>query len=168
MFRHRAFASCRGYAPHYAFGFVASGSPASCSGPGSQNEPTGADRHYSWGHGGWHGPTLGVRRPLRYLAYKLDLDEDQVRELAAILDALKTARAQDDVDWRRSTSDMAGALEAGDFDEGQVRLALEQRERSAAQVREQTLECMRRLHRLLDPEQRRELAYLLRSGGVAL
>src|SRR5580700_7817290 len=59
-------------------------------------------------HGGHHGPSFGngsggddlgggsfgVRRPLRFLAYKLELDQDQITELAAILAELKTERAQ--------------------------------------------------------------------------
>ena len=62
--------------------------------------------------GGWHGgPSgggdgsgagsdefggggFGVRRPLRFLAFKLGLDEAQVTGLAGILDELKTERAQ--------------------------------------------------------------------------
>ena len=34
-----------------------------------------------------------MRRPLRFLAHKLDLDEKQVTELARILDELKIERA---------------------------------------------------------------------------
>ncbi|MEQ8859961.1 MAG: Spy/CpxP family protein refolding chaperone [Pseudomonadales bacterium] len=116
----------------------------------------------------WHaGPTLGVRRPLRYLAYKLDLDDAQLRELADILDRLKTARAQADVDGRRTTSDIAGALEPGEFDEAAARSALDARGRSQETLRSETLDVLKRLHRLLDPEQRRELAYLVRSGTVS-
>ena len=114
------------------------------------------------------GPLFGVRRPIRYLAYRLDLDDAQVRELAGILDGLKTARAQADVDWRRSTADLAGALEGADFDEELARSAFDQRAKSAEALRTETLGCLRRLHRLLDPDQRRELAYLLRSGGLYL
>jgi len=43
---------------------------------------------------GFGGGAFGVRRPLRFLAYKLELDERQVSELARILDELKTERAQ--------------------------------------------------------------------------
>jgi Spy/CpxP family protein refolding chaperone len=113
-----------------------------------------------------HGPTMGVRRPLRYLAFKLDLDEAQVRELAGILDRLKTARAQADVDWQRSTADIAGALEAADFDTAAAQRAMDLRGRSAEALRAETLEVLRRVYTLLDPEQRRELAFLVRSGGV--
>lgn len=140
-------------------------------GPHSNHFRERASQHDRWRSGrcfSWHsGPVFGVRRPMRYLAYKLDLDEDQVRVLAGILDDLKTARAQADVDWQRSVSDLAGALEEGEFDEGGVRSALERRARSAEQLRGHTLESLRRLHGLLSPQQRRELAYLLRSGGVS-
>jgi len=58
------------------------------------------------------GSGLGVRRPLRYLAYKLDLDERQVSELAKILSELKTERAQAEVDSRRTMSAFADAVAA--------------------------------------------------------
>src|SRR5690349_282243 len=44
------------------------------------------------------GGAFGVRRPLRFLAYRLNLSETQVEELAKILDELKTERAQAAVD----------------------------------------------------------------------
>src|SRR5262249_25403095 len=56
------------------------------------------------------GGQFGVRRPLRFLAYKLDLNETQVAELARILDELKTERAQVAVDDRRAVSAFADAL----------------------------------------------------------
>src|SRR5207245_2370132 len=43
---------------------------------------------------------FGVRRPLRFLAFQLGLDETQTREVARILDELKTERAQASVDHR--------------------------------------------------------------------
>ena len=53
-------------------------------------------------HGGFEGggeaeglgAGFGVRRPLRYLAFKLDLSEAQMADLAVILDELKIERAQ--------------------------------------------------------------------------
>src|SRR5579884_4276384 len=77
----------------------------------------GGGRHWG-GHGesegeadgeGFGGGAFGVRRPLRFLAYKLGLDERQVSELARILDELKTERAQAEVDRRRSLSGFADA-----------------------------------------------------------
>ena len=40
------------------------------------------------------GSGWGVRRPLRFLAHKLGLDQKQIAELARILDELKIERAQ--------------------------------------------------------------------------
>jgi hypothetical protein len=37
---------------------------------------------------------FGVRRPLRFLAHRLELDEKQVAALAKVLDDLKIERAQ--------------------------------------------------------------------------
>src|SRR4051812_42232162 len=56
------------------------------------------------------GGSFGVRRPLRFLAWKLELDEAQVAELAKILDELKTERAQAAVDARRTVAAFADAI----------------------------------------------------------
>src|SRR5262249_3446293 len=56
-----------------------------------------AERHAAPGGPGELGGGFGVRRPLRFLAFKLDLDPEQVTELARILDQLKTERAQAEV-----------------------------------------------------------------------
>src|SRR5258707_15515385 len=69
------------------------------------------------GFGGFgKGGGFGVRRPLRFLAYKLGLDEKQVVELARILDELKTERAQAEVDDRRTLAEFADALAGETFD----------------------------------------------------
>src|SRR5690348_849815 len=67
-----------------------------------------------WDRAGWRagsgehgGGGFGVRRPLRFLAYKLELSDAQVPELAKILNELKTERAQADVDDRRAISSFA-------------------------------------------------------------
>src|SRR5206468_198341 len=53
---------------------------------------------------------FGVRRPLRFLAFQLGLDEAQTRELARVLDELKTERAQTSVDHRRMSAALAALL----------------------------------------------------------
>ena len=58
------------------------------------------------------GGPFGVRRPLRFLAHKLELEEKQVAELARILSDLKTERAQADVYYRRTTSGLASIRSA--------------------------------------------------------
>src|SRR5690348_15810308 len=59
---------------------------------------------------------FGVRRPLRFLAHRLGLDERQVAELARILDELKTERAQAEVDRRRTLTAFADAVAGEAFD----------------------------------------------------
>ena len=61
-----------------------------------------------------------MRRPLRFLAYKLELDEKQVGELARILNELKTERAQAEVDGRRTTAAFADAVGGAAFDEAKA------------------------------------------------
>ena len=79
-------------------------------------EPGPWDRGDDWmrHHGRHHGSEeegfggFGVRRPLRFLAHKLELDEKQITELARILDELKTERAQAAVDDRRTQEHQSG------------------------------------------------------------
>ena len=125
-------------------------------------------------HGAWAGPgfdeggVLGVRRPLRFLAYKLDLTEAQVSDFAAILDNLKTERAQAAVDARRRISALAEAVEGAAFDVERVASIGEEQQRSDARVREAVAEALRRMHAALDDDQRRRLAYLLRTGALMI
>ena len=111
---------------------------------------------------------FGVRRPLRYLAYKLDLGEKQVAELAKILTDLKTERAQADVDGRRTLAALADAVAGEQFDEmkaaegGQVRVG------SAERLRDAVVKALGRIHAILDAEQRERLAYLIRTGTLTL
>jgi Spy/CpxP family protein refolding chaperone len=147
-------------------------------GPGGQGR---ADR--SWGHHwrgaeqqaggeGWGdgdgGGGFGVRRPLRFLAYKLELDEKQVGELARILDELKTERAQAEVDRRRTLAAFADAVGAATFDEGKAGEAGQRRVDSAQRLREAVTSALKQIHAVLDPEQRERLAYLIRTGTLVI
>jgi Spy/CpxP family protein refolding chaperone len=111
---------------------------------------------------------FGVRRPLRFLAFKLELDEDQVAELARILDALKTERAQAEVDGRRATAGLADAIAAASFDAAAAGAAASARVRSAERLRDAVTKALGELHGLLDPEQRARLAYLIRTGTLQI
>jgi Spy/CpxP family protein refolding chaperone len=116
-------------------------------------------------HGG--GP-FGVRRSLRFLSYKLDLDEKQAAKLAKILDELKTERAQAAVDDRRTTAGFAEAVEGEAFDEERARAAADARVESAQRLRDAVTKALRDIHETLDPEQRETLAYLIRSGALQI
>jgi len=133
-------------------------------------------------HGGWQGASyggggdgdevggggFGVRRPLRFLAYKLGLDEAQVSELATVLNELKTERAQADVDHRRTTSVLADAVAAESFDEAKARAAADDRVKSSERVQTAVARALARIHAVLRPEQRAKLAYLLRTGALSM
>jgi Spy/CpxP family protein refolding chaperone len=114
------------------------------------------------------GPSFGVRRPLRFLAYKLDLSEEQMAELARILDEIKTERAQAEVDGRRTATAFADAVEGDTFDEARAGDGATLRVQSAERLRDAVVRALRRIHALLDAEQRKRLAYLVRTGALAI
>jgi Spy/CpxP family protein refolding chaperone len=111
---------------------------------------------------------FGVRRPLRFLAYKLGLDEKQVGELARILDELKTERAQASVDDRRSLADFADALAGETFDTARATGAGDRRVASATKLRDAVAKALLQIHAMLNPDQRGKIAYLIRTGVLGL
>src|SRR6516164_6861501 len=121
----------------------------------------GAEAFEGFG-GGW-----GVRRPLRFLAHKLDLDEKQIAELARILDELKIERAQAEVDDRRARAEFADAIQGTTFDTGKAGAAGERRVQSAAKLRDALTRTLAAIHAVLSPEQRERFAYLVRTGVLS-
>jgi Spy/CpxP family protein refolding chaperone len=111
---------------------------------------------------------FGVRRPLRFLAHKLALSEEQVGKFAAILDRLKTERAQAEVDYRRRTASLAEAFEAATFDAAKVDAANAEQANSAERLRVSVKQALEQMHALLDTDQRKKFAYLLRAGVLAI
>jgi Spy/CpxP family protein refolding chaperone len=143
------------------------GAWAGCgSGPWSSRERSHGERYETAADD--LGPSFGVRRPLRFMAYKLDLNDDQVRLLAGILNDLKTERAQAAVDNQRTLSGIAESLAGDAFDSGKAGEALKLRVLAAERLRDAVLKALERTHALLDPEQRQKLAYLLRSGVLTI
>jgi Spy/CpxP family protein refolding chaperone len=118
--------------------------------------------------GDFGGGSFGVRRPLRFLAHRLDLDERQVAELASILSELKTERAQAAVDHRRSTAAFADTIAGESFDEAKVSQIAGERVKTAEHLRAALVKALARIHALLTPEQRGKLAYLIRTGALSL
>jgi len=136
----------------------------------------GGHGHHGYGHGHGHddgffgggGGPFGVRRPLRFLAHKLDLSEPQVAELARILDELKTERAQADVDHRRTVAAFADAVESANFGEDRAKEGGAQRVATAERLRDAVVRALSQIHAVLDAEQRKRLAYMIRTGTLAL
>jgi Spy/CpxP family protein refolding chaperone len=129
---------------------------------------------HRWGGAPEEGPEegfgggFGVRRPLRFLMHKLELDERQVAELARIMDELKTERAQAEVDRRRTVSAFADALAGDAFDVAKAAEGGDQRVKSAERLRDALLKALPQIHALLNPEQRSRLAYLIRTGALSV
>ena len=125
-----------------------------------------------WQHGGGDdfggGGAFGVRRPLRFLAFKLKLTEPQVSELAAILDELKTERAQAAVDDRRTLTSFADAMAGEAFDAKVATEGAALREKSADRLAEAVVKALGRIHKLLTPDQRERFAYLIRTGALTI
>lgn len=102
------------------------------------------------------------------MARQLDLDEDQVAKMAAIMDDLKTQRAQARVDRRKAIGVFADAFLADEFDRARVDEACNARADSERAVEEAVATALERTFEILDAEQRKRLAYLLRSEGVTI
>ena len=102
------------------------------------------------------------------MAHQLDLDDAQIDTLAGILNLLKTERAQARLDEQRSIAGVAEAIEGEGFDAEAAAEALSLRVAAAERLKEQVLETLRNTHEMLDPEQRKRLAYLLRSGQLTI
>ena len=114
------------------------------------------------------GGSFGVRRPLRFLAHKLGLDDRQIGELARVLDELKTERAQAEVDRRRTLTAFADALTGDTFDAAKAAEGGDLRVKSAERVRDAVLKALQQIHAVLNADQRARLAYLIRTGTLVL
>ena len=180
---HPAFYSwwnhARAHAREHGFGQHGHAEPGVCGPGGGGPGGPGGRGHGPWGHGHGPGPGgrfggpddgggFGVRRPLRFLAHKLELSEAQVPELARILDELKTERAQAEVDNRRTVTAFADAVEGATFGEARSREGGELRVKSAERLRDAVTLALSRIHAMLDDDQRKRFSYLIRTGVVAL
>ena len=147
---------------------------AECGPPGGHGP--GQRPGHGHGHGehfGGHdepfgGGPFGVRRPLRFLANKLELSETQVEELARILNELKTERAQGEVDHQRTIAAFADAIEGAAFDETRAAEGGQKRVESAERLRAAVLRALGRIHATLDEAQRKKLSYLIRTGTLSI
>ncbi len=125
-----------------------------------------AHRHYAAGDDFAAG--FGVRRPLRFLAWKLELSEPQVTRFAAIINELKTERAQAAVDDRRALTLLAEAVSGEVFGTAQAAEATRLRLEGAARLQQRVTDSLGAMHTVLDAEQRARLAYLLQTGTLVM
>lgn len=114
------------------------------------------------------GTSFGVRRPLRFLAHKLELEDAQVEKLATILSALKTERAQAAVDQRRRVGALADVVEAAALDAAKLEEIGDEQKKADQRLSTAVAKALSDIHALLDGEQRKRLAYLLRTGVLSI
>ena len=131
-----------------------------------QDAETGTGAVFSEHRG--FGSGFGVPRPLRFLAMRLELDAGQTAEVAKIIERVKIERAQSAVDLRRASSEIAETLEAGDFDRDRARKIRDLRLEASRRVHDALAQAIEDLYRVLDDEQRKRLATLIRSGALEL
>ena len=154
--RHRT--GCWDFSPAYAW---------ASAGGDSDSEPRGAEFYFSMGRGDDElSSGLGVRRPLRFLTWKLDLTNDQVAAVARILERLKIERAQAEVEQRRTASALADAVSSETFDRAAAEVAADHRASSAKSVQAAVAAALGDLHAALEPDQRRRLAMLIRTRAI--
>ncbi len=135
-----------------------------------QRAYAGHSSHYKY-ESRWHshrGSSFGVRRPLRHLSHRLDLDDSQIRRMASVLNQLKTEREQADIDEKRSIAAIADLLSEGTPTLDECRETLSSRLTTAKQLNEETAKAMVAISDLLDDDQRLEFTNLLLTGGFTL
>ena len=105
---------------------------------------------------------------MRFLAHKLELGEEQVAAFATILDDLKTERAQSAVDQRRRISALAEAIEGSSVDDARLASVGDEQQRTEQRMHDAVTRALKKMHGALDDEQRKRLAYLLRTGALSI
>ncbi len=134
----------------------------------------GRGREWSWTFSSRGGDPIfgsagfGMRRPVRFLAERLELDGRQLSKLARIIEQIRIEREQAAVDLRRAAGELADALEGSDFESDTAEAGGQRRVDAARSVQSVVSRSLRELHDLLDADQREELASLIRTGSVKL
>jgi hypothetical protein len=109
-----------------------------------------------------------VRRPLRYLAHRLDLDENQMRRMATVLNQLKTEREQASLDEKRTVAGLAAIMAEGTPTLDDCRDVLTGRTKATEHLNEETAKSIVAICDLLDDDQRAEFIDLMLAGDFAL
>ncbi len=141
-------------------------------------DPDSDDHHHHggrWGDGPFahagHGfepdaaSAFGVRRPLRFLRAQAELEREPGRRCSRpSWMSSKTERAQAAVDQRRRTSALPRPSKAPPSTRPKQQSAGDEQLKSAERARSAVERALKRIHGVLDDEQRKTLAYLLRTG----
>ena len=168
--RYRCFGPA--WPPRYPYGMAYSPTqPETDNATDPHSEDRGASTwqaHREHRHRGRRGAGFGVRRPLRYLSYQLDLDESQRRQIAVLLDSVKTEREQAALDEKKMVAELADLVVKEDVSTDALEETLSARVRSTRQVQSLIAKALKEISTVLDADQREEFSYLLRSGAFRI
>lgn len=109
---------------------------------------------------------FSVKRPLRFLIHKLELDDDQIMAVADALSDFKIEKDQADVERRRAKKVLVAALRGDDFDHEQAAEGVKQQVEAHERLRQAFVDSLERVHAVLTPDQREKLAFLLGSLDI--
>ncbi|MDF2693883.1 MAG: hypothetical protein K0S65_2266 [Labilithrix sp.] len=137
--------------------------PVGYGGYGGEDEPDGfGHRHRRWG-GRFSGP--GGSFWLRALFARLDTTPGQEREIRAAIEEFQgTARDAKGV-LAGAREHLARAIDAESFDEVAAGEASSRADATAAVIKDALTTALKRVHAVLDPNQRQRLAQLLAAKG---
>ncbi len=128
---------------------------------------SGTHRPFYESRGHRHG-SFGVRRPLRYLSYHLDLDESQRRRLAASLERIKLEREQSKLNRKRTDTTLAEAFLRVETSVDDLAAALAPNAEAELAMQKVIAKELFEIANVLDTDQREEFAHLLRTGVLRL
>ncbi len=109
---------------------------------------------------------FSVKRPLRFLIHKLELDETQVIAVADALSDFKIEKDQADVERRRAKKVLVSALRGDEFDHDKAAEGVKQQVEAHQRLHEAFVGSLDRVHAVLNPTQREKLAFLLGSLDI--
>lgn len=109
---------------------------------------------------------FSVKRPLRFLMHKLDLDDEQVIAVADALSDFRIERDQADVERRRGKKVLVSALTAEEFDREKAAEGVKQQVEANTRLHEAFVDTLERVHAVLSAGQREKLAFLLGSLDI--
>ncbi len=113
------------------------------------------------------GAQFGVRRPLRYLSYQLDLSENQMRRMSSVLNAIKNEREQSALDEKRTVTAIADLMADGTPTLEEFSEALQPRTSNAEQLQAEIARGLAQISNILDEDQREQFVGLLLSGAIS-
>jgi len=126
------------------------------------NDSCGCHKHH---HGGRWGGRFGRRFWLRPLLLKLDATPGQEKELGAAFDEFEKRAREAKALFESSRQAAARAMESEVFDDVAMGEAQVKAHEASTQIKDAFEVTLRRIHSVLDNEQRRRLAKLVARGS---